>query len=275
MYRKLISIIIPCFNYGQYLPECVASCLAQTYSPFEIIIVDDGSTDAKTIDVIRTIKKENPDIVTIVRIHNQGPAAARNRGIGHAKGEYIVFLDADDLLDPAYLSETYTHLENHPKAAYCYTWSQKFGDVMSTWWAPDYDIPTLLIIDITAVTTLIKRRVFQSFQFDTHVKYHEDWDFWITLAEHKLYGVCLHKVLFYYRQHRDSRFAHYWQDPQYIFKAYRELFQKHKEFYVQYLPDTLVFAHTLYLQKNETVVERFVIRKLIKRIVHITTTLIR
>src|SRR5690349_1726872 len=94
----LISVIIPCYNHGRYLIESVESILNQTYKNFEIIIVDDGSTD-DTGFIARSMEG-----VQYVYQKNGGLPAARNTGIKISKGEYLVFLDADDWLLPVALS---------------------------------------------------------------------------------------------------------------------------------------------------------------------------
>ena len=87
-----ISIIIPTYNYAQYICEAIESVLNQTYKDFEIIVVDDGSTD-NTKEVIKPYLNK----IKYIYQQNSGPSAARNRGIKEAKGEYIAFLDADDI----------------------------------------------------------------------------------------------------------------------------------------------------------------------------------
>ena len=90
--KPLVSVIIPSYNAAQFLPDAVASVRAQGYNPIEIVIVDDGSTD-NTAEMIPSFGND----IRYVRQTNAGPAAARNRGLGEARGEWIAFLDADDL----------------------------------------------------------------------------------------------------------------------------------------------------------------------------------
>jgi glycosyltransferase involved in cell wall biosynthesis len=97
----LVSVIIPCYNVEDLVAEAIDSALAQTHSPIEIIVVDDGSTDASSE---RVQPFADDGRVTLVRQENAGPAAARNRGIAEARGELIAFLDADDLWEPEKLS---------------------------------------------------------------------------------------------------------------------------------------------------------------------------
>ena len=104
-----LSIGLPVFNGEKYLAEAIRSVLAQTYSPIEIIVVDDGSTDSS-----QEILAGFVDRVTTVRQQNAGPAAARNRGIAEAKGEYVAFLDADDTWVPTKTVTQMRHLVNTP-----------------------------------------------------------------------------------------------------------------------------------------------------------------
>jgi glycosyltransferase involved in cell wall biosynthesis len=99
----LISIVIPCFNSEQYLSETLESCLQQTYPNWEIIVVDDGSTDA-SLKIARNYSHYYSGI-EVISIENNGQCFARNLGMKKAQGEYIQFLDSDDLLAPQYLEE--------------------------------------------------------------------------------------------------------------------------------------------------------------------------
>jgi len=94
-----ISVIIPCFNVEQYLPDAVASCLDQTLQPSEVIIVDNHSTD-KTVVVAQSLVDQYPNLITLLHCYKNGAPAARNMGLKNASCEWIQFLDADDLLLP-------------------------------------------------------------------------------------------------------------------------------------------------------------------------------
>ncbi|TRX72100.1 glycosyltransferase family 2 protein [Carboxylicivirga sp. M1479] len=98
MDKPLVSVIIPCYNVELYIEDCLNSCLNQTHSNIEIICIDNNCDD-KTISIISAFQKAYPHI-TLLKESKQGPAAARNKGIKHARGEWIQFLDADDLLFP-------------------------------------------------------------------------------------------------------------------------------------------------------------------------------
>jgi len=108
----VVSVVVPCYNQGQFLQETLASLEAQTFRDFEIIVVDDGSTFPETI---RTIDNLDSRRMLIVRTKNQGLAEARNAGIRQAKGRYILPLDADDKIAPTYLEKAVRILDENPR----------------------------------------------------------------------------------------------------------------------------------------------------------------
>ena len=108
-----ISVVIPTYNRAHLLPECLQSVLAQSFQDLEIIVVDDGS-----IDNTREVVSSFP--VRYCYQENQGPAAARNRGVGLARGEYVAFLDSDDLLAKDSLKMSVEVLDKHPEVGFSY-----------------------------------------------------------------------------------------------------------------------------------------------------------
>ncbi|HEY40918.1 MAG TPA: glycosyltransferase [Dehalococcoidia bacterium] len=110
-----VSVIIPTYNQAQFLGEAVRSALAQTYRDFEIIVIDDGSTD-NTAEVVRSFLPA----VIYFRQENQGLSAARNKGTELASGEYLIFLDSDDILLEDALEKCVSFLDQHPEAGCCF-----------------------------------------------------------------------------------------------------------------------------------------------------------
>ena len=98
-HHTLVSIIIPCYNAGTWIGECLDSVLAQTYRPLEIIIIDDGSTD-ESLGTIKRYAQRYPDLIHYETGPNRGGCAARNRGFTLSKGTYVLFMDADDYMEP-------------------------------------------------------------------------------------------------------------------------------------------------------------------------------
>lgn len=118
----LVSIIIPAYNAATYLEETIQSIYAQAYQSWELIIVNDGSTDT-TAELMRSFKDSRIQSTTQ---KNAGVAAARNKGLFFAKGEFVTFFDADDLMTPEFLSERVSALKNDLSVGYVGGWIETF-----------------------------------------------------------------------------------------------------------------------------------------------------
>lgn len=117
--QDLISVIVPVYNTGQYLKDCVNSILAQDYDNIEILLVDDGSTDNRSAVLCDKLADEYKNI-KVIHQKNCGLSGARNRGIEEAKGEYISFIDSDDIIESNMLSTLYSMIkENDVKVSLC------------------------------------------------------------------------------------------------------------------------------------------------------------
>ena len=197
----LISIIITCYNQGNYLPKAIESVLAQSYTIVEIILVDDGSTDnTKAVS-------EQYSCVKYIYQSNMGVSAARNTGIDHSSGDYILFLDADDWLLPNGLSANHKLLENHPKAAFV-SGAFKIFKVAT---GEKIDMQVLVsekhfnrLLEFNYISmiaaVLFRRWVFDEFRFDTSLKGCEDYDFYLKVA--RKYSVLHHgEFIAVYRFH--------------------------------------------------------------------------
>lgn len=117
-----VNIIIPAYNAGAFIKDCVDSVFSQTFSDWHIILVNDGSTD-NTLDIISQYPTEK---MTVISQKNQGVSAARNNGFLVSSGKYVVFLDADDMLTPRFLELRLKFLEAHPEYGYCSSDMHKF-----------------------------------------------------------------------------------------------------------------------------------------------------
>jgi glycosyltransferase involved in cell wall biosynthesis len=118
-----ISVIIPAYNADRFLAETLTSVLSQTVPPLEVLVIDDGSTDA-TADVARGFGSR----VTLIQQPNSGESVARNRAIAAASGEWIAFCDADDLWVPHKLERQCAALDSRPDALWSFAWYEEFGD---------------------------------------------------------------------------------------------------------------------------------------------------
>jgi glycosyltransferase involved in cell wall biosynthesis len=197
----LVSIIIPCFNYGRFVNEAVSSALRQTISSLEVIVVDDGSSDAETIGVLETLKTL-PRVRVIGQI-NAGLPSARNTGIALAQGEYICCLDADDTLEPSYVELCIAVLELDRAAGFAYSWVQLFGDETTVWRTREFDINEALYDNHTAASAVFRRDDWLAvggYQPDMRSGY-EDWEFWLRVAALGRRGRLIRSPLFNHRRH--------------------------------------------------------------------------
>lgn len=201
-----VSVIIPCYNYAVFLTEAVESVIAQTYPLFEIIIVNDGSTD-HTVEICNTLLEKHPHIpITVMHQPNSGdPAVARNMGITHAKGQYVLCLDADDKLNPDFLAaciETFTY---NPRISIVYPCLQEFGGQQSFWGETPYDFQLLLHWNYIPTASMFYKHVWQNVGgIKTDVIICEDWDFWISSGELGYFGKQTNQAILYHRVHSDT-----------------------------------------------------------------------
>lgn len=205
-----VSVVVTCYNYGRYLKEAVGSVLAQTFRDFEIVIVNDGSTD-DTSEVIGQIVAANP-LARIRVIHqpNSGqPAHARNRGIREACGAYILCLDADDMIAPTMIERCVAALDANPGVAIAYTDRLDFDGVVQLVKAAPYDAARLPYQNHLSYCALYRRRVWEDVGgYRDNVKGCEDWDFWVAACARGHYGYYIPEPLFLYRRHDTGLYQH-------------------------------------------------------------------
>lgn len=198
---NLVSIIIPCYNYGRYVSEAIESALAQTYPETEIIVLDDGSSD----DTPERVRKYEGRL-RYLRTPNQGHGATLNLALRHARGEYYVCLDADNALMPAFVARTVAMLDEAPAStAFVYTQRIYFGTRSGVSRAPRYDLDRLKERNFIDTCSLVRTRCGQKFGYDVTLKAQADYDFFLTLAENGYQGILLDEPLFRYRVHDVSR----------------------------------------------------------------------
>ena len=181
-----VSVIIPCYNLGQYLDEAVESVLSQTYQDFEILVVDDGSTEPATRALLADYRRPG---TRLIHTAHGGLAAARNLGIASAAGEYLCALDADDRLDPHVLREGRPGSRCRSFDRFVSCWLRTFGDEEWEWKPERCDLPALLWEDTVLTAALVRREaVVAAGGYDTKmpVQGDEDWDLWLTLVEQGL-----------------------------------------------------------------------------------------
>jgi glycosyltransferase involved in cell wall biosynthesis len=195
-----VSIVIPCFNQGMFIHDAIRSVFRQSFESWEIIVVDDGSTDPGTKAVLRALAYPR---TRLIRQRNQGLSAARNAGIAAARGRFVVPLDADDELAPAFLACTVEALEAAPEAAYAHTWTRLYGNQDLIWVDRPYNPYQLLLSTSVVGCALIRAEVLRAVGgYDIGRRAgNEDWDLWLRLLEAGWGQVEVPRPLFRYRQH--------------------------------------------------------------------------
>lgn len=223
-----VSIIIPCYNQGAYLSETIQSVLDQSFTDIEIIVVNDGSTDEYTIELLS--KKQWPN-TTILNITNSGVSHARNIGIAASKGEYILLLDGDDLIAPTYIEKAVSILEKSPQIKVVTCEVEFFGKKKGLFDLPPYSLENLMGQNALVITSLFRKKDFLATDgFNDNMRDgFEDWDFWLTFLKDGGNVFRLNEVLFFYRINRRSRNATIGLEKQN--KLRRQIYENHIELY--------------------------------------------
>jgi len=229
----LLSIVIPYYNLGRWLEETVVSLQAVDYQPREIIIVNDGSDDVGSIGALYQVMERYP--VRVVHQINAGLAAARNAGAQAARGEYLAFLDADDLVSPEYYRWAIRLLEQYPDLSFIGCWTQYFGAADGLWPTWDPEPPVFLLHNSLNSSGLIFRRAdFLAWgKNDPVMEYGmEDYDAVLSLVKHGCRGAVIPKPLFQYRVRPDSMSRGF--NPANQLYLYRLLAERHRELYQEH-----------------------------------------
>ncbi|CAH1648877.1 MULTISPECIES: glycosyltransferase [unclassified Chelatococcus] len=219
--EPLVSVVIPHFNLGAYLAETIRSVLDLSYDNLEIVVVDDASTDEHSRFMIGQLRrKEDPRLKVVALECNRGLANARNVGVAHAAGDYILTLDADDLLHPGFLSLAVDALERNPEHDFVVPQAGYFreADEIPLPGEPsnfiDYAIFTgeAVIAGLTenrfsTATAVFRKTLLQRFPYREELRAYEDWDLYLRLSQADVRCLVTTGVYFYYRRRAESMIA--------------------------------------------------------------------
>ncbi len=204
-----VSVIIPAYNSMRFLPKTIESVWEQTFSDYEIIVINDGSSD-KIEEWIATI--DDPKLKLISQ-KNQGVSVARNTGIKHSKGEYIAFLDADDLWHPTKLEKQVYVLDQNTDVGLVYAWvnyvdeNGNIGGKISKNYAEGEVWEKLIEGDLIKCGSvpMVRHNCFKTVGlFDTKINYAQGWEMWLRIAENYKFKV-IKEPLTYYRSHPGNK----------------------------------------------------------------------
>jgi glycosyltransferase involved in cell wall biosynthesis len=233
MKQLRLSVIIPCYNHGEYILEAIESVKKSKERNYEIIIINDGSDDKKTIKILKNLKKQG---YNVIHQKNKGPSSARNNGIKIAKGKYLLLLDSDDKINPNLIKNGIEILDKNLEVGVVYGDYKYFGDKNDVMLLSEFDINSILLSNYIPVCTVIRKKVWEDvggFDVNLNKLIWEDWVFWIDIykAGWKFYHIP--GVLFYYRKNNYNSRDNLSQDK----KVRKELFDYIGKRYGDYIYD--------------------------------------
>ena len=222
-----VTVIITSYNKAPFLKEAIDSCLNQTFKDFELLIIDDGSSD-KSLEIIESYSEEPQ--VRILTQENRGVIYTRNRAIKEAKGDYVLQLDGDDKLGAFFLEKTVPVLNEKKNVGIVFCQTELFGEKNGVWDRGEYTIKRQLTSNLIVITAL-----FRKLDFNMTNGYNEDfkdgledWDFWLTLIELGRKVIEVSSIQFYYRIELNSR-NHIINDQK---NLKRLIFENHTKLYL-------------------------------------------
>lgn len=238
-----LSIVVSYFNLPDYVTETVESALASTFKDLEIIVVDDGSTDKRSPEVLA--KLAQLERVQVIRQTNAGVAAARNFGVQKARGEFVALLDADDLVVPTYYERCIAILERYSNVGFVGSWNDDFDEsgTLRFWPTFNPEPPMQLIFNTTNCQGLVMRHEAYELAGGHDSKLNmflDDWEATIAMLAKDIRGVMIPMPLFRYRIRQGSVFrskADLW------YRNYEYIAQKHVDLYRKYAIEIIAFLN--------------------------------
>ena len=194
-----ISIVVPCYNHGKYVMDTINSVeKIEDKSLYELIIVNDGSTDEYTNTKLKELQQAGYHVVFQ---QNKGLAETRNVAIRLARAEYILPLDADNMIEPEYVYQAIEIMDRDKSISVVYSDGQFFGDETGTKWQREYNLQKLMLHNTIDACAAFRKEVWESVNgYDPNMKYGlEDWEFWLHASFKGFKFHYINKNLFYYR----------------------------------------------------------------------------
>jgi glycosyltransferase involved in cell wall biosynthesis len=203
-----VSVVIPTYNYGRFIAEAIQGALKQSHPASEIIVIDDGSTD-DTESAVKPFGEK----VRYIRQQNSGVCAARNRGVAESSGEYIAFLDADDIWESTKVEKQLRRFAEDPEIGLVHCGMREFDsesgqtiklhlDGQEGWVANELLLWERPAVNVSGTAVMVSRTAFEAAGgFDTRQKVAEDWDFCYRVAKRFKVGF-VRELLVNYRSHR-------------------------------------------------------------------------
>ena len=225
-----VSVVIPCYNQGEFIDEAIASVQHQTYPDYEIIVVNDGSTDEKTLLRLESYNASN---IKVIHTDNRGLPSARNTGIKHCAGKYILPLDADDKIATTYLEEASSILDTIPEVGIVYSNADLFGEKQGKFPIETFTIENMLILNVIFSCAMFRKDDWQQVGgYNPNMVYGlEDWDFWLSLIELGRRPYKIDHTLFYYRIREGTMLGGLANDRIKRLQMLNQIYSNHKSLY--------------------------------------------
>ena len=206
--EPLISVVVPYYNLGAYLSDCLESIFRSEGVSFEVVVVNDGSTDPASIGTLDAWRARTDRAIRILDIPNGGLANARNLGASAARGELVAFVDADDRIGPHFLRRSVDILKRYPNVHLAYSWVRFFDEGHGIWQSWTFDLPYLLCHNQLVPLVVVRKDSFLRHGLNKpHIVYGlEDYEGWISMAEAGCGGVAIPEPLVEYRVRSNSMF---------------------------------------------------------------------
>lgn len=234
-----VSVVIPCYNHGEFLIEAVASVERCVEEPCELIIVNDGSGEPRTLEVLELLRQIGYHVVDQ---ENSGLSATRNRGIDLAQGPYILPLDADNRLRPGFVTAALAVLDAQPEVGVVYGDRYDFGMRNGAVDVPPFEVDSLLPFNYIDACALMRKEVWRACGgYDPAMPAWEDWDLWIGAIEHGWQFHHWSGEAFDYRVRPDSMVSLI-ADEELRRRLFAHVIAKHRDLYWRRLPEVLIAA---------------------------------
>jgi len=244
-----VSIVIPCYNDGQYLDESVGSALAQTYGDIQVIIVNDGSTDSATLDKLGSFTDPK---ITVLHKENGHLSSARNHGIQYASGEYILTLDADDWFEPSFVQKAVDILDNQKMVGGVTCYLKAFGLKRFSWKPLGGNLKNFLFRQESCASAMFRRERWEALGgYDEQMRSgYEDWEFWIRLTSSGFTVQVIKEYLFHYRITSKSMLLTESEPNREAIVGY--IMDKHRDTYWSELKDAVIQRKIIDLRNPES-----------------------
>ena len=263
MREPLVSIIVPCYKQAEYIAETLDSVLAQTYCNWECVIVNDGSPDNTEDIVAKYIAVD--DRFKYFWKENEGVAKARNYGVMNSMGEYVLPLDADDLIEPTYVEKAVDWFHRFPKTKLVYCCADRFGTENGYWNLEPYEYEKFIWRNCIFCTAMYRRTDFnQTGGYNANMIYgDEDWDFLLSLLKKNDEVHRIEELLFHYRIKNESRTTE--SARPHVEESLIQIYRNHPDVYFPYL-DRIIYYHNYSEDYDNIIGTNSALQKELKRI---------